>query len=266
MANFGFHPRSACRPIRSGPMSIRGPIRSSNYLDVFGRLKPGITLEKARAEMDAISRRLENQYPNDNRDTGIRVTPLHEEVVGRLRPVCCFSSRQLASFSSSAARMSRTCCSRAPRRAAREISIRAAMGASRYRLIRQLLTESVLLAVIGGALGALLAAWAIPSLMAMAPPGLHSFKEIGLNGQVLAFSLGHLGRHRHSVRACPGAFFFVGQPGGIVEARRARQHRRRQPAARFPHRHGSWPVPHPADRRRADDQELREPDQGRSRI
>src|SRR5688500_18331683 len=55
------------------------PIRSSNYLDVYGRLKPGVTVEKARAEMDGISRRLENQFANDNRDTGIRVMPLHED-------------------------------------------------------------------------------------------------------------------------------------------------------------------------------------------
>jgi putative ABC transport system permease protein len=73
---------------------------------------------------------------------------------------------------------------------AREISIRAAMGASRLRLIRQLLTESVMLSILGGGLGALLAAWAIPLLMSMAPPGLRSFKDIGLNGEVLAFSLG----------------------------------------------------------------------------
>jgi putative ABC transport system permease protein len=166
------------------------PIRDSNYLDVYARLKPGVTLEKARSEMDAISRRLENQYANDNKDTGIRVTPLHEDAVGRLRPVLMllFAAVGFLLFIG-CANVANLLLARAATRS-REISIRAAMGASRYRLIRQLLTESVMLSIIGGGLGALLAAWAIPLLMAMAPPGLRSFKEIGLNGQVLAFALG----------------------------------------------------------------------------
>jgi predicted permease len=166
------------------------PIRDSSYLDVWGRLKPGVTLEKARTEMDAIGRRLENQYPNDNRDTGIRVTPLHEAVVGGIRPVLLllFAAVGFLLFIG-CANVANLLLARAATRS-REISIRAAMGASRYRLIRQLLTESVLLSIIGGALGALLAAWAIPLLMSMAPPGLRNFKDVALNGEVLAFSLG----------------------------------------------------------------------------
>ncbi len=165
------------------------PIRDSTYLDVWARLKPGVTLEKARTEMDAIGRRLENQYPTDNRDTGIRVTPLHEEVVGGIRPVLLllFAAVGFLLFIG-CANVANLLLARAATRS-REISIRAAMGASRYRLIRQLLTESVLLSLIGGGLGALLAGWAIPLLMAMAPPALRNFKEIGLNGEVLAFSL-----------------------------------------------------------------------------
>jgi putative ABC transport system permease protein len=165
------------------------PIRSSNYLDVFARLKPGVTVEKARAEIDGISRRLENQFANDNRDTGMRVMPLHEDAVGKLRPVLLllFAAVGFLLFIG-CANVANLLLARAATRS-REISIRAAMGASRYRLIRQLLTESVLLSIIGGALGALLAAWAIPLLMSMAPPGLRSFKEVGLNGQVLTFSL-----------------------------------------------------------------------------
>ncbi|MFZ1219089.1 MAG: ABC transporter permease, partial [Chthoniobacterales bacterium] len=165
------------------------PIRGSNYLDVYARLKPGVTLEKARSETDAISRRLESQYANDNKDTGIRVTPLHEDAVGRLRPVLLllFAAVGFLLFIG-CANVANLLLARAATRS-REISIRAAMGASRYRLIRQLLTESVMLAIIGGGLGALLAAWAIPLLMSMAPPGLQTFKEVGLNGQVLAFSL-----------------------------------------------------------------------------
>src|SRR5438067_267123 len=166
------------------------PIRGSTYLDVFARLKPGVSIEKARAEMDAISRRLENQYPQDNRDTGVRVTPLHEESVGKIRPVLLllFAAVGFLLFIG-CANVANLLLARAATRS-REISIRAAMGASRTRLIRQLLTESVLLALIGGILGAVLAAWAIPLLMAMAPPALRNFKDVGLNGDVLAFSLG----------------------------------------------------------------------------
>src|SRR5436190_13356261 len=166
------------------------PVRSSNYLDVFARLKPGLTLEKARAQMDAISRRLEQQYQDDDKDMGIRVTPLHEDVVGGIRPVLLllFAAVGFLLFIG-CANVANLLLARAATRS-REISIRAAMGASRTRLIRQLLTESVLLSVLGGILGAVLAAWAIPVLMAMAPPALRSFKEIGLNAQVLSFSLG----------------------------------------------------------------------------
>ncbi|HEY2138898.1 MAG TPA: ABC transporter permease, partial [Chthoniobacterales bacterium] len=165
------------------------PIRDSDYLDVWARLKPGVSLERARSEMDAIARRLENQYPDDNKDSGVVVTPLHEELVGELRPVLLllFAAVGFLLFIG-CANVANLLLARAASRS-REISIRAAMGASRSRLIRQLLTESVMLAVVGGSLGALVALWAIPLLMAMAPPALRDFKEIGLNGEVLAFSL-----------------------------------------------------------------------------
>jgi putative ABC transport system permease protein len=176
-------PTNVLRP-NVDPRTVRG----SNYLDIFARLKPGTSLEKARSEMDALSRRLETQYPNDNHDTGIRVTPLHDDLVGGIRPVLLllFAAVGVLLFIG-CANVANLLLARAATRS-REISIRAAMGASRYRIIRQLLTESVLLALIGGGLGALLSAWAIPLLMSMAPPALRNFKAIGLNMNVLAFS------------------------------------------------------------------------------
>jgi len=172
------------------PTADPRPVRDSNYLDIWGRLKPGITLEKARTEMDAIGRRLEAQYPNENRDVGIRVTPLHEEVVGEIRPVLLLLFAAVGFLVLiGCANVANLLLARAASRV-REISIRAAMGASRSRLVRQLLTESVLLALIGGALGTVLSAWAIPLLLTMAPPELVNSREIGLNSEVLVFALG----------------------------------------------------------------------------
>jgi putative ABC transport system permease protein len=170
------------------PMEDPRPSRDSNYLDVWARLKPGVSLEQARAEMNAIMLCLEKQYPNDNQDVGIALTPLHEEMVSGIRPTLFVLVAAVASLLLiGCANVANLQLARAAGRA-REISIRAALGASRLRLIRQMLTESLLLALLGGILGVVVAAWAVPLLVALSPADIRGFTEIGLNREVLAFS------------------------------------------------------------------------------
>ena len=176
-------PANALRPTED-PRQARG----TNYLDVWARLKPGVSLDQARAEMNAIMLRLEKQYPNENQDVGIALTPLHEEMVSGIRPTLLVLVAAVASLLLiGCANVANLQLARAAGRA-REISIRAALGASRLRLIRQMLTESVMLAILGGVLGIIVAAWAVPLLLALSPSEIRGFKEIGLNREVLTFS------------------------------------------------------------------------------
>jgi putative ABC transport system permease protein len=162
--------------------------RDRNYLDVWARVKTGVTFQQARAELDTIGSRLEKQYPESNDKTGIGFLPLHEYVVGDIRPVLLvLLAAVVVVLLIACANLANLLLARATVRA-REISIRTTMGASRRRLLRQLLTESILLALLGGALGIGLAVVAVPSLLALSPPDIRQFKEIGINREVLAFS------------------------------------------------------------------------------
>lgn len=164
-------------------------MRDRNYLDVWGRLKPGVTIQQARIQMSAIAARLEAQYPNENQDVGVTVSPLREEAVAGVRGGLLILMGAVAFLLLiGCVNVANLLLARAAARD-REMAIRFALGASRGRLMRQLLTESVLLALLGGAFGVLFAAWGVPILLALGPADIRNFRDIGLNREVLGFSV-----------------------------------------------------------------------------
>jgi len=164
-------------------------MRDRNYLDAWGRLKPGVSFKQARAELSALGARLEKQYPDSNDNTGVGFVPMQEYMVGDVRPTLLVLLAAVAFvLLIGCANVANLLLARATGRT-REISIRAAMGAGRLRIMRQLLTESILLALMGGLLGILLASWAVPALLALSPVEIRHFGQVGINKEVLGFSL-----------------------------------------------------------------------------
>ena len=156
---------------------------------VIARLKPGVGMAEADTEMKLIARRLEQQYPESNTGWGASVSPLSEQAVGEVRLA-------LGVFAAVVAFVLLIACANVAslllvRNSARqkELAIRRAMGAANGRLLRQLLTESVLLALLGGLAGLLLAYGAVHALVAIGPEGLPRLEEIRLDGRALAFTL-----------------------------------------------------------------------------
>jgi putative ABC transport system permease protein len=164
--------------------------RGAHNYRVVGRLKPDVTLEQAQAQMIAIGARLEQQYKDSNTGKSVAVTRLQDEMVRNVKLTLYLLLGAVALvLLIGCANVANLLLARATART-REIAIRAAVGASRGRIVRQLVVESIVLALIAGAAGLLLAKWGSDALVALAPGNVPRLAESGIDGWVLAFTLG----------------------------------------------------------------------------
>lgn len=163
--------------------------RNTNYIGVLGRMKPGVTLEKAQAEMDLIAKQLEQEYPATNTGDGIKLVPYRDEIIGdsRLTLFILFGTVVLVLLIACANTANLLLARAATRR--KEIAIRTALGVSQRRMICQLLTENMILAIMGGGLGLLLASVGTRLLIVLSPENIPRLKETALDISVLSFTL-----------------------------------------------------------------------------
>jgi len=184
---FNFPPRSAVWT--AWWIAPETTSRSAHNYRTVGRLKPGVTIAQAQAEMDAIADRLERAYPQTNEAKGVAVDSLQDQMVRSVRTTLnLIFGVVIVVLLIACANVSNLLLARASSRS-RELGVRAAIGATRARVIRQLVTESALLAVVAGALGVLIAGWGIRGLLAVAPQGLPRLNEVGVNWRMLGFAM-----------------------------------------------------------------------------
>ncbi|MFP5262030.1 MAG: ABC transporter permease, partial [Blastocatellia bacterium] len=171
----------------SGEMRLRG----ARYFTIMARLKPGVARAQAQSEMSAVAAALEEQHPQSNANWGVRVFSLQESIVGNFREALLVLSGAVGFVLLIAcANVASLLLARAGERQ-KELAIRSALGATRLRMIRQLLTESLLLAFAGGAAGLLLALWGVKAIIRLIPDAMRfpRLDEIQIDGHALAFTL-----------------------------------------------------------------------------
>ena len=194
--NFGWHIQRGTQKSTPAEIWIPFPItnelrvRRGRFASAVARLKPGLTRDQAQREMDTIGARLAQQYPDFNTNWGVNVVPLRMQLTGAVRrPLLILLGAVGFVLLIACANVANLLLARASSRR-KEIAVRAGLGASRWRVARQLLTESVLLSIVGGMLGVLVAWWGTKALIALSPPALIDLKRVTVSLPVLAFTLG----------------------------------------------------------------------------
>ena len=164
--------------------------RTGGYMNAIARIKSGTTLAQAQGEMDEIATRIANDYPKTNEGVGITLVPLTEQMVGHVRPALLILLATVGFVLLIAcANVANLFLAHGAERQS-EFAIRAALGAHRFRIMRQMLTESIVLALLGGVGGILLAYWGIDLIVALSPRDFPRINEVKLDAVVLSFTFG----------------------------------------------------------------------------